>query len=175
MAISIFHVITIEKFMNTEIISKAAKARKAEEAFKFCRAIRSNMLMRVGVMLDHTHKVPGDTEYPDMFDVNVITDSIAFFDGGFLNKITKLTDFDPNDLTPWQFEKLDFGHHDRNDPMQDIGPLEPIIMLIPLYLYPFIRNGSKLMTKSGSVLTFKFQVSSNSHNNGLLNYGVAIK
>jgi len=68
---------------------------------------------------------------------------------------------DPNEMTKEELEKLEFGKWDK----------ESNLMLIPIWLYPYLADNLETISISGSKHTTKDEID-NDHRFGNLAYGV---
>lgn len=72
---------------------------------------------------------------------------------------------DPNDLTREEMENLGFRKWSS----------ESDLMLIPLYLFPYLKEGIKISSISGNEYHFFRESADNDHRMGLLAFGVVPK
>lgn len=72
--------------------------------------------------------------------------------------------FDPNELTFEDMRKLGFRQWDKSG-----------LQLIPLWLFPYIKSGSVIVSINGDTLKFSASEEDNDHRFGLLSFGVIVE
>lgn len=84
---------------------------------------------------------------------------------GLLMKSPDFFPVDPNDLTREEMENLGFRQWSK----------ESDLMLIPLYLFPYMKEGITVTSISGEQYYFFRESADNDHRMGLLAFGVVPK
>jgi hypothetical protein len=120
--------------------------------FEKCNAIKRTILRAAAesIMYESWNK---DFKLKNLLEVPEIVSKWEKKHGSF--KI------DPNEMTKEELEKLEFGKWDK----------ESSLMLIPIWLYPYLADNLKTISISGSEHTTKAEIDDD-HRFGNLAYGV---